>query len=550
MIYTSAKVKDTIKQRSSNAYLQISECLQKRFQEHGLSICGITASSSCYIVHAISTSLSCLCPDCGSSCRHVHKYYTKTLESLSILGIPVIIKLRVRYFYCDCPECRRCTFSEPLEVACRYARKTRGVEQRILHLSLNLSFMKASTLLREHHIHASSSECIRRVKRLGISNPPCQSIHIGIDDFASKKGHVYRCMAVDHDTGRPVAVFSSRYGEELNNWLRKNPQIAIVTRDGSHDYAHAISENLPQARQVSDRFHLIKNLSAGVIDSIQKMLYQTNETYPVPHPCLEEAYQYMFKDICEMGEKQHREKLNNYLKIKEMTTQGYKLVEIAAHIGKSVTYTRKLVHGISLSKYLDCTQRKAMKYLSEVAGIVANGFISVATIAKRMEGKLDSYLISRMMRTITSVYTQKRRLVREHNKALKKSRSKEKVPVSSIRCLIFKGETKNKKLLKELQANKDILNIVNLCICFRKMLKQGQGNLNEWIQKAKDSKNNSLVRFAYNIEADKQAVQAAIDTRYSNALLEGSVNRVKSIKRTMYNRAGIELLRVKIIYGL
>jgi transposase len=191
-----------------------------------------------------------------------------------------------------------------------------------------------------------------------------------------------------------------------------------------------------------------------------------------------------------------------------------------------------------------------MKYLSEVAGIVANGFISVATIAKRMEGKLDSYLISRMMRTITSVYTQKRRLVREHNKALKKSRSKEKVPVSSIRCLIFKGETKNKKLLKELQANKDILNIVNLCICFRKMLKQGQGNLNEWIQKAKESKNNSLVRFAYNIEADKQAVQAAIDTRYSNALLEGSVNRVKSIKRTMYNRAGIELLRVKIIYGL
>lgn len=49
------------------------------------------------------------------------------------------------------------------------------------------------------------------------------------------------------------------------------------------------------------------------------------------------------------------------------------------------------------------------------------------------------------------------------------------------------------------------------------------------------------------IEADKAAVRVAVETRYSNALLEGTVNKVKSIKRTMFNRAGIELLRAKII---
>lgn len=48
----------------------------------------------------------------------------------------------------------------------------------------------------------------------------------------------------------------------------------------------------------------------------------------------------------------------------------------------------------------------------------------------------------------------------------------------------------------------------------------------------------SPVRFVYNIEADKAAVQAAVDTNYSNALLEGTVNRVKTIKRTMFNKAG------------
>ena len=45
-------------------------------------------------------------------------------------------------------------------------------------------------------------------------------------------------------------------------------------------------------------------------------------------------------------------------------------------------------------------------------------------------------------------------------------------------------------------------------------------------------------RAVYNIEADKAAVQAAVDTNYSNALLEGTVNRVKTIKRTMFNKAG------------
>ena len=45
-------------------------------------------------------------------------------------------------------------------------------------------------------------------------------------------------------------------------------------------------------------------------------------------------------------------------------------------------------------------------------------------------------------------------------------------------------------------------------------------------------------QIVYNIEADKAAVQAAVDTNYSNALLEGTVNRVKTIKRTMFNKAG------------
>jgi hypothetical protein len=70
----------------------------------------------------------------------------------------VIVKVRIRYYYCNCPDCERRTFSEPLYMADRYARKSREVERRILATSLNLSSRKASILLERQHIHASVSK--------------------------------------------------------------------------------------------------------------------------------------------------------------------------------------------------------------------------------------------------------------------------------------------------------------------------------------------------------------------------------------------------------
>lgn len=464
----------------------------------------------------------------------------------------VVIQVRVRYYYCDDPDCPQRTFSGSLAIAGANARKTHEVQQRILKTSLNLSGRKSSILLESQNIHASTSECTRVVKRLGESNPPCTSTRIGIDDFASRKGHVYKCAAYDQDTGLPLAVFDCRYGDELNRWLQENPQIELVTRDGSHEYARAISTHLPRAVQVTDRFHLVKNLLKGMTEFIQKALYQTNEKLFYPYPSLEEAYGCMFKDLCDIGDKKHREKVNNYLKIKKMTMEGYTRPEILAAIGKGATYVRNLLQGKGLPAYLDSRQRKAMKYLSEMAKIVSDGVICTATLIKRMEGKLDSYLVSRLMRTITEVYTQKRKGIREHNEKLKNSKNKKQVKVTLIREFILKGQTRDETFDLKMKSNEAIKQAVELCVDFRKMLKEGEVDttLDEWIKKAKKTKCNAIVHFASNIETDKEAVKAAIQTEYSNALLEGAVNRIKCIKRTMYNRAGIKLLRAKVIYGL
>lgn len=72
-------------------------------------------------------------------------------------------------------------------------------------------------------------------------------------------------------------------------------------------------------------------------------------------------------------------------------------------------------------------------------------------------------------------------------------------------------------------------------------------DLNGWIQRAKESGYKPLQNFAYGIECDKKAVFNAITLPFSNGVLEGTVNKMKAVKRSMYNKAGIGLLKVKLI---
>ena len=55
-----------------------------------------------------------------------------------------------------------------------------------------------------------------------------------------------------------------------------------------------------------------------------------------------------------------------------------------------------------------------------------------------------------------------------------------------------------------------------------------------------------LVRFAYGLQNDITAVAAAADTRWSTGPVEGQINRLKMVKRQMYGRAGLELLRARV----
>jgi transposase len=49
------------------------------------------------------------------------------------------------------------------------------------------------------------------------------------------------------------------------------------------------------------------------------------------------------------------------------------------------------------------------------------------------------------------------------------------------------------------------------------------------------------------LRQDLDAVLAGLTLNYSSGIVEGHVNRLKTLKRQMYNRAGLPLLRKQVL---
>jgi transposase len=76
--------------------------------------------------------------------------------------------------------------------------------------------------------------------------------------------------------------------------------------------------------------------------------------------------------------------------------------------------------------------------------------------------------------------------------------------------------------------------------------REGEESLHDVLAAARDT---LLAGFASGLRQDLAAVQAALDLPWTTSPVEGQINRLKMLKRTMYGRAGFELLRQRVLYA-
>src|SRR3982750_3038256 len=207
------------------------------------------------------------CPDCGQASRAVHSRYRRRPADLPALGRAVRVDLRLRRFYCRNAACTRHTFAERLpELIRSHARRTCRLAQAQARVGVALGGEGSARLLQHQAMPASADTVLRLIRNLPLPEPEPPRV-VGVDDWAPclwRKGRTYGTIVVDLERRRVLDLLPDRTAETLADWLRGQPQIAMVARDRSSEYARGILMGAPAAMQVADRWHVLVTMRQAV----------------------------------------------------------------------------------------------------------------------------------------------------------------------------------------------------------------------------------------------------------------------------------------------
>jgi transposase len=87
---------------------------------------------------------------------------------------------------------------------------------------------------------------------------------LGVDDFGLGRGNAPGTILVDPERHRIVDLLGEHSVESLAKWLSRHPNVEVASRDRSHICREGLSAGAPQATQVADRWHLLRNLAKAL----------------------------------------------------------------------------------------------------------------------------------------------------------------------------------------------------------------------------------------------------------------------------------------------
>jgi transposase len=123
--------------------------------------------------------------------------------------------------------------------------------------------------------------------------------------------------------------------------------------------------------------------------------------------------------------------------------------------------------------------------------------------------------------------------------------------VAAALCIKPRGmltEAQAAKVDRLKEGSAEFATMRQLAMRFRGLLKGGDAApLDNWLSDAAGSGIHAIRQFAATLRQDLAAVRNAITEPWSNGQAEGQINRLKMLKRAMYGRAGVELLRARML---
>ncbi|MEO3829686.1 ISL3 family transposase [Actinomadura sp. B10D3] len=489
------------------------------------------------VVTARTQTTSAVCHQCGTPAARRHSRYRRRLHDLAAGGRPVVIVLEVSRFFCDNTACERRTFAEQVPVVTRrHGRRTALLHRLLERLGLALAGRAGARLAGMIGLRASRSTLIRLVQAL--PDPPVGLVRVlGVDDFATRRGHVYGTVLIDMDTHRPIDLLPDRQAETLAAWLAEHPGIEVICRDRAGAYAEGARNGAPNAIQCADRWHLWHNLIQAIERSVSRHRSCLRDPHPEPEPAPPIPEPKGSTKFVERTRAKHA-------RIHELKDAGHGIRSIARQLGMSsgtvLRYARaeiadELLWGQWTTKpskvddykpYLrqrwNQGERNATRLLEEITAMGyrgSYGALSACLRPWRVPGPVTAAAPS--ARRVTGwIATRPERLDEQQRLQLK---------AILTRC-------------PELDA------LARHVRDFAVILTQRQGqDLPAWIAGVRADDLPSLHGFATGLERDLDAVTTGLTLSWNSGPVEGHVNRIKMLKRQMFGRAGFPLLRARVL---
>ncbi|MCL6443752.1 MAG: ISL3 family transposase [Alicyclobacillus sp.] len=369
---------------------------------------------------------------------------------------------------------------------------------------------------------------------------------IGIDDWAYRRGQRYGTIICDLKRHRVVDILPDRSVSTMANWLRAHPGIQVISSDRAGAYADAIRQALPSATQVADRWHLLKNLG----DAVER--YLTRHRLPAREsqdPCEPEPHRAESKQPTRTEEEQsgrRAAKWERVQQVQQLRKSGLGIRAISRETGLSRQTVRTYLTWTEVPQTVRRSRKTVLDpYKRQIADLLRQSY-SGAAIFRRIQEQ--GYQGSRS--TVAQYVAGLRRssntgqaLVLQHRRVS---------PRSAARLLTRSEDEmdeQDKLYLEELLEKVEGVRTVRcLFQSFQTLLeKHDRDGLDNWLSEAMTCGIREFRAFAHGIRRDYNAVAAGITEPWSNGQVEGQINRLKMLKRQMYGRASVTLLRARVL---
>jgi transposase len=532
-------------------------------QMAGLRVHRVEDAGDAVVISASCTASAACCPGCGSASSKVHGGYSRVVADGAAGGRPVLIMLRVRRFRCCDVSCPRATFvAQEDGLTGRYCRRSVPLTQMLTGFGLELAGRAGARLAGRLGIAVHSSTILRLLAALPEPGAGAAPEILGIDDFALRKGHVYGTVLVDVGTGDVAGLLPDREAATVEAWLKAHPGAKVICRDRAGAYAEGARAGAPGAVQVADRWHLWHNLAeyaqktAGRHRGCLLAPGQGAEAGGDEEPAARDAQGQRpdpevppdgTLDACGRERRLVTRTRERYADIRARLDEGQSLSAISRAAGLDRKTVQRFARAGSVDELLAAAVSREAK-LDEFKPYLCQRWNEGARDAAALHAELRQQGWAGSAQAV-------RRYLAPFRKADRAPGPPPAVPKTRqvTRLLLTRPDhldARDREQLAGIRAQCPHLDsLAGHVTAFAEMMTglTGSTGLDKWLAAVEAGDQPELRSFATGIRNDKEAVTNGLSLPYNSGRVEGTVNKIKTVKRQMYGRAGFPLLRKRVM---